>query len=93
MLIDVSAAIMVGLPQVQIEHAQELLNDELLESCPPYYDSETDDEVITGFIFKESESYNAVNLEWNQKKIDELKIKFKEITGQDAKVWLSPMVC
>ncbi len=87
--IDYRAAIFVGLPRGEIEN-KDLIDAEILEVCPPYYDGDSDESAIAGFPFKTSERYSAVEFEWNRTQIDALKSKFKEETGQEAKVYLSP---
>lgn len=85
------AAVWVGLPRQNIEK-QELLEDESLEVCPPHYDGNGADDAIAGFELLRSPNYLAREFSFDQSRCDELKKKFKEITGQDAKVWLSPCV-
>lgn len=87
--IEYEAAIMVGLPRGEI-HNQELIYDDELEVCSPCYDGGSDDGAVAGFFYEQSGTYSASLLEWDQQKIDELKTKFKDLTGQEAKVWLSP---
>jgi hypothetical protein len=85
------AAVWVGLPRQDIEN-QELLEDESLESCPPHYDGNSADDAIAGFELLRSPSHLGCELSFDQSKVEELKVQFKELTGQDAKVWLSPCV-
>jgi hypothetical protein len=85
------AAVWVGLPRQDIEN-EELLEDESLEVCPPHYDGNSDDDAIAGFELQRSPSHLGCELSFDQSKVEELKVQFKELTGQDAKVWLSPCV-
>jgi len=92
--IDIESAIMVGLPREELGNLdilEDFIDGEELECCPYCYDGDGNDDSIVGFAFKRSDSWPS-ELEWDQTKIDELKVKFKDVTGQDAKVWLSPWV-
>jgi hypothetical protein len=86
--IDYKASIFVGLPRDEITNDQ-LIEDEKLEVCPPYYDGEGDDGAICGFPVQESPTYGSVELRANGPRIDELKGKFYDLTGQCARVYLS----
>ena len=87
--IDYRAAVFVGLPRGEIEN-QELFEDEQLDVCPPHYDGNSEDYAIAGFEYAGSETYGASEFEWNPAKIDELKAEFHKLTGQTAKIYLSP---
>ena len=92
--IDYKAAIFVGLPREDFEDQEnlsELLDNEELEVCAPYYDGSDDDSAIVGFRFKSSGAYSPSELEWNQSVIDSFKSDFNKLTGLEAKVWLSPL--
>lgn len=89
--IDSSAAIFVGLPQSEIENT-DLVAEETLEVCPPHYDGDGEDYAIAGFQYLGTSPYDSKELVWDQAKIDTLKAEFKELTGQDAKVYLSPYI-
>ena len=93
--IDYQGAIMVGLKREDIEN-EAILEDiwdgeSELEICAPYYDGGDSDDAIIGFCYAASDVYAPDVLDWDEDEINALKAKFKEITGQDAKVWLSPM--
>ncbi len=95
--IDYQAAIMIGLPQGNIEYNEDeyedlsdFLNEHGMELCAPSYDGDDADDAIAGFVYKCTGSYQSDELDWNQAEIDKLKAKFKEITGEDARVYLSP---
>ena len=93
--IDYQAAVMVGLERGNIEDENLLESiyegDSELEVCAPYYDGGDDDSAIVGFCYAASDTYAPDEFVWNQEEIDKLKANFKAATGQDAKVWLSPM--
>lgn len=90
--VDYQAAIIVGLPrkEIELEDLQDKIDDGDLETCAPYYDGDSDDDAIVGHMYKKSRCYSPVEFEWDQVAIDKLKADFKETTGQDAKVWISP---
>lgn len=94
-----SASIVVGLPK------EDILKRELFDydnenydyntpliSFPPYYDGGGDDFMIVGISAFDSGEYTPSEFVYDQEKIEELKLKFKTLTGQDAKVWLTPVV-
>ena len=87
--IDYKAAVFVGLPRSDVDD-QELIENEELEVCPPYYDGNSDDGAIAGFAYSTTPTYSARELKWDHAEIDKLKAKFKKLTGQEAKVYLSP---
>lgn len=92
MSIDYSAAIFVGLPRGEFDAAtlDDLLYADELEVCPPSYDGGDDDHAIVGFSVKGSPDYAAVEFTWDAQTIARLKAEFKELTGLEARVWLSP---
>lgn len=87
--IDYRAAVFVGLPREEIQN-RELIETDEIEVCPPYYDGTGAGYAIAGFEYKGSETYCASEFDWDQSKVDELKAEFKELTGQEAKVYISP---
>lgn len=90
--IDYKASVFVGLPRADIYTAdkQELLEDEQLEVCPPCYGGGGEDYAICGFELARSETYGAREFTYDSERCEKLKAQFKELTGLDAKVWLSP---
>lgn len=94
--IDTQAAIIVGLPRgklKKVKDLEDLIEDnETLEVAPHYYDGEASEDTIVGIIFKESRTYGAVVLEWNETQILSMKKEFKEITNLEGKVYLTPVV-
>lgn len=91
--INYKAAIVVGLQQCDLEfdELEEHLDDGTLRRCPPYYDGSDADDAVVGFIYRQSGAYCSGEIEWDQAQIDKLKADFKAITGQDAKVFLTPV--
>lgn len=87
--IDTSSAIFVGLPRDEIEN-QELIENEDVEQCSPYYDGY--EASLAGFFYLNSGDYSASEININLQHIEDLKAQFKEVTGQDAKVWLTPNI-
>lgn len=91
--VDYRAAVWVGLPRCEIEDwdtVEELLDAEELSVCPPYYDGGGATMAIVGLEYDSSCDYSATQFDWDDAVVAGLKAQFKELTGQDAKVWLSP---
>lgn len=84
-----SAQVIVGLPRCEIQK-EELIEDEELTVCPPYYDGNDADHAIAGLEYLATRDHQAAEIDWDQEKINQLKAEFKELTGQDAKVFISP---
>lgn len=89
------AEVIVGLPRADLrdhdeELIEQLIDDGELETCPPYYDGNFDDDAIVGITYATSECYSPSTFEWKQAKIDEMKAAFLRLTGLEGKVWLSP---
>ena len=85
--IEYSASIIVGLHRDALENS----DDETIESldmCPPYYDGS--DQAIVGVTVFASGDYSASEFTWDQAKVDAAFVKFKEITGQDGRLYLTP---
>jgi hypothetical protein len=80
---------MVGLPRGEVTH-QDLIEDEELDVCSPYYDGDGEDDAIAGFTYESSGDFCATEINIDLDVIEALKCKFKRITGQDARVYLSP---
>jgi hypothetical protein len=96
--IDINAAIFVGrlrgeLPEELLDgtDTDEAISDEVLIACPPYYDGNSDKGAVVGFELIGTGSQPR-EVEWDQAKVDDLKRQFKELTGLDAKVYVSPKV-
>lgn len=89
-----SAAIVVGLPRrdlSNLDNLKEILyDDESLEVCAPYYDGDSDDSAIVGVLIYKSPNYAPKEIDLNSNVIAEAQATFKEITGLDAKIWISP---
>ena len=86
------ASIMVGLPLSEFEHTSEfykLLEDGDLDECPTYYDGGGNDQNIIGFKTQETDDYSNCELKMDYVEIEQLSLKFFELTGKVAKVYLS----
>ena len=90
MSIDTSAKIMIGLPRNEVD--EDLIDNEDLEVASPYYDGYGENYAIAGFAIHRSGNYSPVEISWDAVKIGELMRKFRELTGKEAKVWLTPHV-
>lgn len=83
--IEYSAALIVGL------HRDEIEDEDLIESldqAAPYYDG--GDEAIVGVYVERTGDYQAKEITLDQAKVDAAKAKFRELTGQDGKLYLTP---
>lgn len=93
MSIDTSAMIVAGLPNRDFEALgiDVAATDWELEHVSPYYDGWED--AIWGICVDDSPGYVASELPPNLAElIEKAKTEFKAITGQDAKVWLTPRI-
>ena len=87
------AVITVGVQRGSIEEFdrfEELIDDGELEVISPSYDGSSDDDAVVGLSYAASDDYSSSEFNWDQRKIDELKAKFQNLTGMEARVWLSP---
>jgi len=93
MKVDYQAAIMVGLHRMDFKNVDvdELVEDEELQMCAPYHEGRNDPLAVIGFFYATSGTDKPNPFQWNQGEIDRLKETFKEITGQDAKIWISTL--
>jgi hypothetical protein len=82
------AKLIVGLPQDEIEIDDEEILDEMDRACS-YYDCDSD-ATILGVTVASSEDYSATEISLDPAKIDAAKATFRELTGQDGKLYLSP---
>jgi hypothetical protein len=80
-----SAALIVGLHRDQIE--DEDVIDEL-DMAAPYYDG--GDEAIVGLFVERTGDYQAKEITLDQAKVDAAKAKFRDLTGLDGKLYLTP---
>ena len=80
-----SAKLIVGLHRDEIEN-EDVIDE--LDSAPPYYDG--GDEAIIGVCVEETSSYSAKEVAITQAKIDAAHAEFREITGQEGKLYLTP---
>jgi hypothetical protein len=82
------AKLIVGLPQDEIELDDEEILDDMDRACG-YYDGGSD-ATILGVTVASSGDYSAEEVDLDLAKIDDAKAKFRELTGQDGKLYLSP---
>ena len=82
------AKLIVGLPQDEIEIDDEEILDEMDRACA-YCDCDSDARIL-GVTVASSDDYSAIEVDLDLAKIDAAKTTFKEITGQDGKLYLSP---
>lgn len=89
--VEYRAAIVVGLHYNDLpkETRDELLNNEELDAFSPYFDAPHCD-CICGFSIQETDDYCSAELNLSASRTVELGVKFKAITGLDAKVFLTP---
>ncbi len=92
MSVECEAVIVVGLQNSALEQEEigELLYDEKLQQYSPYADGEEDENAIVGLLVFRSGEFDAIELEWDESKIAELKKQFFDLTGKEAKIYLSP---
>ena len=83
-----AAKIVVGLPRGEINN-QDLINEDEIEVCSPYYDGGGDKDAIAGLTYQETDTYSSAELKYDLGKINDLKEQFFELTGQKARVYLS----
>lgn len=91
--IDYRAVVVVGVQKGTIENFDKyeaLVDDGELETISPYYDGGSDDAAVVGLVYTTTDDYSPSEFRWNQQAVDKLKERFKELTGDDAEVWLSP---
>lgn len=89
MSVEYAAKIVVGLPRGEITN-KELIDDDEIEVCSPYYDGGGSKDAIAGLTYQESDDFSPTELKYDPVKIEKLKDQFFELTGQKAKVYLSP---
>jgi hypothetical protein len=82
------AKLIVGLPHDEIEIDDEEILDDMDRACG-YYDCDSDSRIL-GVTIASSEDYSATEITLDQTKVDAAKAKFRELTGQDGKLYLSP---
>jgi len=85
--IEYSARIIVGLHRGELLDLDEDVIEDL-DMCPPYYDGS--DEAVLGIVILDSGDYSAKEMVWGQAKVDAAMVEFKEKTGLDGKLFLSP---
>lgn len=83
------ACVVVGLPYNKVKEFEDLIDEGTLETFPPYYDAPLRD-CICGLKFASSDEYSFSEFKWNEDTINSLKDEFKDLTGKDAQVWITP---
>lgn len=82
------AKLIVGLPEDEIEIDDEDILENMDRACG-YYDGGPD-ATILGVEIEETGDYQAKEITIDPSKIEAAKVKFRELTGQDGKLYLSP---
>jgi len=92
--VEYRAAIVVGLPYNDFsEDKHQLFEDETLEMFGPYFDAGWDDSLF-GFSLVQSGDYSATEFVMSLElanKLATISAKFKDITGLEAKTYLTPV--
>lgn len=91
MSIEYYAVIIVGLPRGDFKDGNKLgewRDSDKIQCCAPYYDG--DEHGIYGIEAYHTDCYSATELNYDPVKIEQALLKFKDITGMDGKIWLSP---
>lgn len=90
------ATVMVGLRRRELtmdtDRFGELIEEGALEVCSPYYDGDYDEDAVVGFFCAVSRDYAAVEFDLDDARTQALEqyAAFLKLTGQEAKLWLSP---
>jgi hypothetical protein len=90
------AAIVVGLRHrdftMNADRLAELIDEGALEVCSPYYDGGGDESAVVGFFCVTSPDYAPIELDLDdaRSQASEQWAAFFKLTGQEAKLWLSP---
>jgi hypothetical protein len=82
------AKLIVGLPKDEIESDDEDMVDDLDRACG-YYDCD-EDSMIVGVEVESTGDFEAREISLDAAKVDAAKAKFRDLTGQDGKLYLSP---
>lgn len=88
-----AAVIAVGVQRRSIEDfstVEELIDDGELRIFGGYAGGESEDDAVVGLTFDASDDYASTEFAWDQQKVDDLKEQFMQITGMEAKVWITP---
>lgn len=85
------AKLVVGLPYGELvfdlEDEDDLLDE--LDRASPYYDCDQDD-MIFGVEIAATSDYSHQEFTYDQAKVDSAKLEFKELTGKEGRLFLSP---
>lgn len=82
------AKLIVGLPKEEIESEDEDMVDDLDRACG-YYDC-GEDSMIVGVEVESTGDYQAKEIRLDTEKVAAAEAKFRKLTGQDGKLYLSP---
>lgn len=82
------AKLIVGLPKDEIESDDEDMVDDLDRACG-YYDC-GEDSMIVGVEVESTADFQAKEITLDMAKVAAAEAKFRELTGQDGKLYLSP---
>lgn len=83
-----TAKLIVGLPQDEIESDDEDMVDDLDRACG-HYDCDAESRIV-GVEVESTSDYQAKEITLDQAKVDAAKAKFRELTGQEGRLYLSP---
>lgn len=89
--VEYRAAIVVGLPYDELpkDTRDELLDREELDAFSPYFDA-PHEHCLCGFPIQETDDYQFAEMDFSLDGVDELRIKFKTLTGLTPKTYLTP---
>jgi hypothetical protein len=85
------AVIIIGLPRRDIINI-EILEEDMMESFPAYYDGTYDPTAIIGIEYERTARYSSMELNWDDNYVNSLKNQFFTLSGQEAKIYLSTNV-
>lgn len=85
------AVIVVGLPRRDLININ-IIDEDIMESFPAYYDGNYDPRAIIGIEYERTARYSSMELHWDENYVDSLKNQFFTLSGQEAKIYLSTEV-
>lgn len=83
------AKLIVGLPHEELEGDVDEETMDELDRASPYYDCDQDD-MILGVEVASTNDYQHKEFVYDQAKVDSAKLEFKELTGKEGRLFLSP---
>lgn len=91
---DIGAALVVGLPSEEVCDYEEFYDkyDGELDDFSLYYDADWEARIVGYQLAGETWMWSEVNVDTFKDDVDNLKQKFKELTGKDAKVFVTANV-